>query len=217
MGMLLTAESEPTSPSIVSAVRAWFRYLVLGAIVGAAVAAGADIAVPPDYTARATILVTPADKTKGLDFGTLQATQALAPTLSELVTTTPVLSRVMSASGLNLDPVKLAAAVTTRVPTGTSLIEISVSDKDANTAAKLANAFASELVNYQIRSGNPDAASLLVALTVVDPATPPKIRNGPGLVVTTILGAAIGVFLEFGVLYLVDYLRRARPEKLVAA
>ena len=68
-------------------------------------------------------------------------------------------------------------------------------------------------MNYQIRSGNPDAASLLVALTVVDPATSPKIRNGPGLAITTILGAAIGVFLEFAVLYLVDYLRRSRSDR----
>jgi len=203
----------PNTLSVVTAARAWFRYLVLGAIVGAVVAAGAYVAMPPDYSARASLLVRPSDVSKGLDFNTLQAAQALLPTLAELATTTPVLTRVIQNTNPNLDPIKLALAVTTRVPTGTSLIEISVSDKDASMAAALANAFASELVNYEARSGLDQADALQVSLTIVDPATPPKIRNGPGIVITTVLGAAIGVFLEFGVLYFVDFLRRSRNDK----
>ena len=211
--MLLIPDSPPTTLSVLTAARAWFKYLILGAIVGAIVAAAATLAMPPDYLAKAQLLVTPSDITKGLDFSTLEATQALTPTLSELATTTPVLRRVILDVNPNLDPVRLEAAVTTRVPTGTSIIEISVADKDATQAAALANAFANELVNYQARSGNPDNSALQVTLTVVDPATPPKIRNGPGIVITTILGGAIGVFLEFGVLYFVDFIRRSRDDK----
>ena len=213
LGYPLIADSMSNAQSILLAARASLRYLILGAVIGGVVAAGAYLEVPPDYSARVTILVTPSSTpTTGIDFNALQAAQALAPTLSELTTTTPVLSRVIASTNPGLDPVALAQLVTTRVPTNTSLIEISVSDKDASMAAALANAFASELVNYQARSVNVPASALQVTMTVVDPATPPLIRNGPGIVVTTALGAGIGVFLELGVLYLLDSLRRSGPD-----
>jgi capsular polysaccharide biosynthesis protein len=108
-----------------------------------------------------------------------------------------------------MDPPKLALAVTTHVPVGTSLIDITVTNKDAATAAALANAIASELVNYQPHSGSPQTAALRVTLTVVDPAAPPTTRPGPGIVATTALGAAIGLFIEFCLVYLLESMRQA--------
>ena len=209
----MTANAPTTSLSILSAARVWFRFLLLGAMVGAAVALAAWVLVPPDYSARVTLLVTPQSTSNTLDPAALQATQALAPTFAELATTTPVLSRVIAATHVPLDPAMLALAVTTHVPVGTSLIDISVSNKDAAMAAALANAIASELVDYQAHSGNAETASLRVTLTVVDPAAPPTTRSGPGIVTSTALGAAIGLFIEFCLVYLLESLRQGDREK----
>jgi capsular polysaccharide biosynthesis protein len=209
----LTANAPTTSLSILSAARVWFRFLLLGAMVGAAVALAAWVLVPPDYAARVTLLVTPQSTTNTLDPAGLQATQALTPTFAELATTTPVLSRVIATTRVDLDPQRLALAVTTHVPVGTSLIDITVSNKDATMAAGLANAIASELVQYQAHSGNAETAALRVTLTVVDPAAPPSARSGPGIIASTALGAAIGLFIEFCLIYLLESMRQADRDK----
>jgi hypothetical protein len=134
-------------------------------------------------------------------------TQALAPTLAELTTTTPLLQRVIAATGVGLTPGDLAKAITTHVPVGTSLIQISVSHRDPGVAAAVANAIASELRTYRVE-GLEGALGLRVVLTVVDPAVPPSVPEGFGVPIRTALGAAVALFLGVSIAFFFENVGR---------
>jgi capsular polysaccharide biosynthesis protein len=175
-------------------------------MLGAAIAFGLSVAVPPGYTAHVTILVTPAPRDTGITTSDLQVAQALIPTFAELATTRPVLDRVLSATHVPTDAENLAKSVTTSVPAGTNLLTLNVSSGDATEAAALANAIASELRAYNPPGGGTANAGLTVQLTVVDPATPPITRDGPGLLVRIALGGAIALFLTVSIAFLSENL-----------
>lgn len=200
MGELLLT----TSRRLRSTARTWFWFILGGTLLGAIIALGLGIAAPPGYAAGVTLLVSPIPKDTGITNGDLQVAQGLTPTFAELATTSPILERVIRLTKVKVDVQDLAGAVTTRVPVGTSLLTISVLNEDAQQAAALANAIGAELRAYAQPAGPDSNNGLQVQLTVVDPATPPTERNGPGLPVRIVLGAAIALFLTSTIAFLVE-------------
>lgn len=193
-----------TSRRLRSTARTWFWFILGGTLLGAVIAFGLGTVAPPGYAASVTLLVSPIPKNTGITNGDLQVAQGLTPTFAELATTRPILDRVIRRTGAAVEIGALARAVTTRVPVGTSLLTISVLDQDAQRAASLANAIGSELRSYAQPTGLDPTQGLQVELTVVDPATPPTERDGPGLPVRIILGAAIALFLTSTIAFLVE-------------
>jgi capsular polysaccharide biosynthesis protein len=191
-----------TQQTLRAQARTWFWFILGGTLLGALVAFGLSVAIPPGYAARVTLLVTPASKDTGITTNDLQVAQALTPTFAELATTRPVLDRVILSTGVHTDAETLAQSVTTSVPAGTSLLSISVSNRDAASAAALANAIASELRAYTPPGGSTSTSGLQVQLTVVDPATPPTVHEGPGLFVRIALGGVIALFLTVSIAFL---------------
>jgi succinoglycan biosynthesis transport protein ExoP len=187
--------------------RAWFVFVLIGAVVGAVISFAAAAMTPPTYAAQATLLVTPASSTVAMTFSDIELDQAVAPTFAELATTVPVLDRVIAKTDQSLTAGKLAPAVATRVPVGTSLIEITVTQKDPELAATLANAIAAELVAYPTSGLQSQGALLSVALTVVEPASVPTTSEGPGLFVRMVLGGLIGLFIAVALAVFVENLR----------
>ncbi len=185
-----------------SIARAWFWFILAGTLIGALVAFALAAAAAPSYTSRVTLLVTPAPKAAGITNSDLQVAQALTPTFAELATTGPVLDRVIQTTKIDTDTESLIQSVTTHVPVDTSLLSINVSNRDAIGAAALANAIASELRAYAPPGGSDATAGLQVVLTVVDPAIPPTVRDGPGLLTRVGLGAAIALFLTISIAFL---------------
>jgi capsular polysaccharide biosynthesis protein len=207
--------------SIRSTVGSWFWFVLIGTVIGAAIAFGAAVVAPSTYTARVTLLVAPTPKTTGITNSDLAVAQAYIPTLAELATIRPILDRVISQTHVSTD----ADAVTTHVPVGTSLLTISVSNPDAANASILANAIASELISQS--AGSDSNGGLELDLTIVEPATPPIGRDGPGLPIRVALGGAIALFLTISIAFLVENVGRGaqslgrgvgvgrRPEGLV--
>jgi capsular polysaccharide biosynthesis protein len=193
-----------TSRRLRSTARTWFWFILGGTLLGAVIAFGLGTVAPPGYASSVTLLVSPIPKSTGITNGDLQVAQGLTPTFAELATTRPILDRVIRRTGASVDIDALARSVTTRVPVGTSLLTISVLDQDAQQAASLANAIGSELRSYAQPTGLDPTQGLQVELTVVDPATPPTERDGPGLPVRVILGAAIALFLTSTIAFLVE-------------
>ncbi len=182
----------------------WFGFVLVGTIVGAIAAFGLTTISPPPYLARVTLLVAPVPRETGITNDDLQVVRELTPTFAELTTTTPVLQRVLLTTNIASDPESLARSITTHVPAGTSLLDISVSNPDPVAAAALANALAAELGDYASPGPGDPATGLQVEMTVVDPATPPVSRDGPGLLIRTALGAAIAMFLTIALAFLVE-------------
>lgn len=178
-------------------------FVIVGTVLGALVAAGVAAVAPSTYTARVTILVAPAGDGTTITNSDVEVAQAYLPTLAELVTIRPILDHVVAATGLGQDSETLARVVTTHVPVGTSLLTIAVSDRDGVAASTLANGIASELGSY-VAPGGPATNGPRLSLTVVDPATPPSTRDGPGLAVRMALGGAIALFLTISIAFLVE-------------
>jgi capsular polysaccharide biosynthesis protein len=88
---------------------------------------------------------------------------------------------------------------------GTSLIDIEVANRDAGTAAALANAIAEALRAYEADSSG---QVLGLTLTVVDPAVVPTSPEGFGVSVQTALGAAIALFLSISLAFFIENLGR---------
>lgn len=197
-----------TAQLLRSTARTWFWFVLGGTLLGAVIAFGVAVIAAPSYTARVTILVTPASTGVPITNGDLQLAQGLTPTFAELATTKTVLDRVISATKVSTDSEHLALDVTTHVPVGTSLLTIGVSNPDPGSAAALANAIATELSTYAAPTGGDASAALQVELNVVDPATPPVTRDGPGLAVRIALGGAIALFLTISIAFLVENVGR---------
>ena len=197
-----------TAQLLRSTARTWFWFVLGGTLLGAVIAFGVAVIAPPSYTARVTILVTPAATGVPITNGDLQLAQGLTPTFAELATTKTVLDRVIASTHVSTDSERLAQDVTTHVPVGTSLLSVSVSNADPANAAALANAIATELSTYAAPTGSDASGALQVELNVVDPATPPGTRDGPGLAVRIALGAAIALFLTISIAFLVENVGR---------
>ncbi|HEY7970320.1 MAG TPA: hypothetical protein VID95_10025, partial [Candidatus Limnocylindrales bacterium] len=166
---------------------------------------------PPAYAGKVSLLVTPQPTATGaINFGDIQTTQALAPTFAELATTTPVLQRVIAKTGVEVTVDRLAQDVSTRVPAGTSLVEVTVTNPNPETAARLANAIAAELADYPGTGLGSQQNALKVALVVVDPASPPAQPTGPGILIRAALGGAIALFLCIAFAMLIENLRQVR-------
>ena len=193
-----------TQRGLRSTARSWFWFILVGPILGALIGFGLSVNSPPSYTARVTILVTPAPRATGITNGDLQVAQAFTPTLGELARTGPVLHRVTLATKVAIDTDALAKSVTTRVPVGTTLLTISVSHGDPADAAALANGIASELNAYASTGQSSARTGLQIQLTVVDPATPPIAPDGPGVLVLIGLGAAIALILSISIVSFVE-------------
>ena len=196
-----------TSPSNRSSWQGWFWFVLVGSILGTAIAAAVAVLAPAGYTARVTVLVAPAKSAEPITNDALDLAQAYIPTLAEFTTIRPLLDRVIRSTGAEIDVDTLTRDVTTRSPVGTSLLSISVSNRDAAQAAALANAIANELRAYASPTGS-QSGGANVELTVVDPAQPPTVRDGPGLPVRIALGGAIALFLTISIAFLVENVGR---------
>ena len=216
-----------------SIARSWFLFILAGTLLGAVIGLGFAIVTPPSYTSTVKLLITPAPKDTGITNGDLQIAQALAPTFAELAVTRPILDQAIASIGVDMDATDLANAISTHVPVGTSLLEISVSGQDAPLATGLANAIAEQLSAYASAPACPGPscatasspnAGLTVSLAVVDPATVPKDQDGPGALVSMMVGAAIALFLTISLAFLVESAwpsasrggPQARPSELVS-
>ncbi len=196
-----------------SIARTWFWFILLGTIVGVGAAFLISAVTPATYTARVSLLIipsSPSGSSTPITPSDLTVSQALIPTFAELATTTPVLTGAITAAAATTNPQALAQAVTTHVPTNTNILDISVSDRDPAQAAALANAIADQLRNYSPPDSNDASVGSLVQLSKVDPATPPTVKDGPGLLVRLALGGAIALFLTVSIAFLGENLSRGR-------
>lgn len=187
-------------------VGVWLRLVVFNAVVGAVIGLIVATQIPPSYASRVSMIVAPPLSSTEISMNDIEVGQALAVTYEQVATTRPLLERVIASTGVQVTPEVLAAHISTRVPVSSNLLEITVSNSVPSVAALLANAIASELVDYPSQ-GKDATATPRVTLTVIDPAIPPTTKEGPGILLSTILGGGIGIIVALCVAFLVENLR----------
>ena len=119
--------------------------LVLAVVIAVAVASQ----LPRTFESRATLYVGQSLDDPGLGYTSILASQAVAQSYAQLVTTRPMLEGAIKDLGLDgtIDPDELAQRVTAEVPDQGVLLQILVRDADADQSSKLANAIAQQMLD----------------------------------------------------------------------
>lgn len=179
--------------------RRWRVILAAFLATVCAVALGTALA-DPVYRASTEMYIStvsaenPADLAQGSNF-----TQRQVATYADVVTTPLVLDPVIDDLGLDLTPAQLAEQITTQAPTGTVLIEISVTDQDPERAETIARAVGEQAVVTLTELDQVSADSLSpVKATIVSPAAVEAAPISPEPARNLALGAVLGLLIGYG-------------------
>ncbi len=177
----------------------WLPVILVTCVLGAASYWFASSS-PGAFQANATLLVNLTETPGIIVLDDVLLSERLTATYEELITTRPILDDVASQlpnveTGQDLeDKISVSA-----VP-GTRLIRIEVEDDDPESAALIANTVA--VVFIEENSRMPAGGTI----TVIESAIPPDGREGPSLMVRTLLGllagASLGLLIVLGRTYL---------------
>jgi polysaccharide biosynthesis transport protein len=124
--------------------RAWLMIACVLLAGGAAYLVSS--ALPKMYEAKVTLIVGQSLQSTSPDYNQLLASQRLSQTYADLVTTGPLLSRVIAQEGLDTTPDALRKLVKADAPRDSTLITITVTDPDPGRVASMANTIADELI-----------------------------------------------------------------------
>src|SRR5258706_2591194 len=124
--------------------RAWLMIACVLLAGGAAYLVSS--ALPKMYEAKVTLIVGQSLQSVSPDYNQLLASQRLSQTYADLVTTGPLLSRVIDREGLDTTPDALRKLVKADPPRDSTLITITVTDPHPGRDPSMANTIADELI-----------------------------------------------------------------------
>lgn len=131
---------------ILSVIRSRARLIVASAILGALGAFTVGLIMPPTYTSSVTLIVGGTLQYNITDFNQFQTAQQLAVTYAEAAKTRSLAESVIAQLHLSETPEHLLSRVAGVVGTNTPILTITANDRTAEGAARLANAFATQLI-----------------------------------------------------------------------
>lgn len=194
-----------------TALRRYVAVVVLATLLGAAVAAFLSWTRPDQYRATARLFfISSAVNVNDVYQATLAGVLRVE-TYKALASDVTVLNEAVREANISTDPAALQRNLHIDIPPGTLIMDISVDDPDAVTAAKLANAVSSQLialVNEVERplGGGPPSVGLSVIQKAVPNATPQATLD-PIFVGT---GAGAGLVVGAVIAFILNAVRRRR-------
>jgi len=190
----------------------WFGMLLIFVLCTAA-AFGYTYLQPRVYTASAQMFVSISTKVTTGANGQTSVSSSTPYVLQRLtsyvqvVDSPRVLQPVIDGLGLDISVAGLAPSVSATNPTGTVILDISVTNLDPVRAADIANAVAQQLSTViQDLEAQTLGSSVLVKATLTKPAEPPSAPSSPRTRVNILLGMVIGLMLGLGYAFLRDHL-----------
>jgi capsular polysaccharide biosynthesis protein len=190
-----------------AAVRGHWRTWVGLTLLGVLVAGVAVVVTPTTYTASARVFVSVSPAIPN----SAQFVAQRVKSYPDVVVSRTVLEPVVDELGLDLSVAELSGRVTATNPPDTSQVEISVSDRDPESAAAVADAIADRLVTVVEDLETPSSGNRPVQLTVTDPAAVPTSPSSPVVPEVLGLGLLVGLFLGLAL----AVLRRRSDDRLL--
>ncbi|HEU5043486.1 MAG TPA: hypothetical protein VFT75_05065 [Nocardioidaceae bacterium] len=195
-------------------LRYWLL-LLAATVLGGAAGAVLTLAQPDEYqtsTILGVVGTTNAVGTKKTpDLGQAYQSQLLgqgaAATIAALASSQVVLHDAATSIGLGLDAEALARELTVQVPTGTSLVELTVQDQSPRRAQQIATEIGSSLTARAAKMAPTAAGVPAPTLVVVQPAALPTRPVDTGVTMNTLIGAMLGLLVGLGLASLHLYLR----------
>ncbi|SRR6266571_1332947 len=170
----------------------WAWMLILGTVLCGGASFGVSEAIPPVYQVSATLIVSTYDK--------FIIPGPPVPTYAQLVTSPPVLAPVVERHpGLTLDQLK--EMITVKPLSNSQLIELDVHNTNPQLAMELANEVGQSFLQF--------ANSQLPGTVQFLPAQEPTTHSGPNVLVTTMIGALVGLGLALALMSI--FLRKSPP------
>lgn len=126
--------------------RRWFWLILLAAFVGAGLSFIVRVNQPPAYRAEAKVIVGSALDSPNPNSTEIRTGIDLAITYAQIVRTFDILGAVIETLNLETSPERLNNMIDTSIISGTSLLEISVTNTDRILAAEIANEIVSQLI-----------------------------------------------------------------------
>ncbi len=187
-------------------VRKRWRTITAVTLLFVAVAALMTLWSPKVYQARTQLFVSTSgasEPTQLLQGNTF--TQQRVKSYADLISTPTVLGPVIQDLGLNVDSDALGERITASVPLDTVLIDVMVSDRDPEQAARIADAvgkqFSTSIRELERVSENTPSP---VKVSVVRPPSTPDAPVSPKPLRNIALGVALGLMVGLGVALLRD-------------
>ena len=187
-------------------VRKRWRTIAACTLLLVALAALMTLSSPKTYQARTQLFVSTSggsDSTQLLQGNVF--TQQRVKSYADLINTPTVLNRVIKQLGLDMSPDALGGKITSNVPLDTVLIDVLVTDRDPERAAKIADAvgkqFSTTVGELERVS---DSAPSPVKVSVVRPAAVPGGPISPNPTRNIGLGVVLGLLVGLGAALLRD-------------
>lgn len=165
--------------------------------------------IQPEYQADTTLLVNQAESSaqNGLDYGQIQANQALVNTYSAIIKSASVESDVIKQLGLSYTPSQLDKMISVSSPTQSQVIDVKVVGPSEAQAVNIANALATDFQHKAqtlMNVKNVQIVDKAVQQTNPSPVKPNKKLN---VAIALILGLLVSVGLSFLMEYLDNRIR----------
>lgn len=195
------------SQEVLRMLRGRWLLIVLAGLLGTALALTIAAIQSPKYTATADVFVTvtsgqsTGDLAQGSTFSQDQARNFAAVVSKEIV-----LGPVIAQLKLDTTLEDLRKNIDVSVPLNTSVISISVTDKDPEQAAQTANAIANQL-SIAVSALSPkvdDVKGAPVRAQLIEAAVVPEDPSSPSIPLYSMLGLLGGLVLAIGYLVIVE-------------
>jgi len=186
--------------SYLTAVRRHVVLVLVGVLLGTTFGAVASAASVPLYSSTTTLFVSVGSRGEASSLELAQgstAAQNKVVTFVDVIRTPGVLGPVIDRLDLDTTPTELAGRVSAENTFGTVLIDVSVDDHDAQTAADIADEIGvvlAEVVTETLERPS-DGSQSLVLITPVEPAEVAVVPSTPGPLVVVGVAALAGLVL----------------------
>jgi polysaccharide biosynthesis transport protein len=127
-------------------LRRWLWLLIAALLLAGGASYLVSSALPKMYESTVTLIVGQSLANANPDINQLMASQRLSQTYADLVTTGPLLTRVIDRENLDATPEELRKLVKADAPANNTLVTITATDPDPVKAASIANTIADELI-----------------------------------------------------------------------
>lgn len=152
------------------------------------------IFVKPTYLATSKIYVVSASNNSVINLSDLQVGSQLTSDYQELLVARPVLQDVIKALNLNMDYKELEKTISISNTSGTRILAINVTTRNAQTSADIANELAKQATVYLPEVMETESPN------IVESAVAPTKKAAPSYAKNTLIGVLIGAVLMCGYL-----------------
>lgn len=172
--------------------------ILAGILTGLLAFLGTKLLIMPMYTSTTKFYVLSKTDTAGsVTINDLQTGTQLTKDYAELVKSRQVLEEVISVLNLDMETEELADKITVTTPTDTRVMSIKVKDSQPKVARDIADAVR-QAVAIQIKE-----IMDVDSVKTVEEANLPKESSSPNVMLNTVLGVIIGIFLVAAIIIVI--------------